>query len=183
MNHDCPGLVLVELERRQEIHLFDRFNEPAGVQTQRRFRKCLDAHDAGQYGDAINLMVVEERLQLGIQCGLHREAAIDANSGDFADHWTLKLAGSGQCRHVQPSRGVPLIQQTAETLCDEDFAGPVSSGQFAADHRDGGVRRQHVDARQIHHLGNGTARGHSDATPRRPVNHDAARLRPSGAEA
>ena len=58
-------LAPVELERRQEIHVFNHFDMPAGKQAQGSFGERLDAHDSGQHRRTVNLMVVQERLNGG----------------------------------------------------------------------------------------------------------------------
>ena len=69
--------VPVELERRQEVHVFDRLDMPAGKQAQGSFGKRLDAHDTGQHRRAVNLVIVQERLNRRVQRGLDREATVE----------------------------------------------------------------------------------------------------------
>ena len=42
-------------------------------------------------------------------------------------------------------------------FADDDFAASPAAGQFAADERNSSLGWQHVDAGQLHHLGNGPA--------------------------
>ena len=58
-------LVPIELERRQEIYLFDRLDMPAGKHDSEQLPQSLDAHDAGQHRRAVDLMIVQERLDAG----------------------------------------------------------------------------------------------------------------------
>ena len=106
-------LVFVELERSQEIHLFNGFDVPSGMHTQRRFRECLDAHDARQHRSAIDLVVVEERLHLGIERGFHRQAAVNAHAGDGCRPSALGPAAPcdlSKAAVSNPPVGVPLIR-------------------------------------------------------------------------
>ena len=61
-----------------------------GCSAQRRFGEGLDAHDARQHRGTVNAMIVEERLDLRIEGGLHRQTAVNAHSGDLADHRSLR---------------------------------------------------------------------------------------------
>src|SRR5208282_2935684 len=74
MNHcldrQRAGLAPVELERRQEVYLFNRLDMPVRKQAQGSLGERLDAHDAGQHWRAVNLMVVQKRLNGRIECGL-----------------------------------------------------------------------------------------------------------------
>ena len=50
---------------------------------------------------------------------------------------------------VKPAGGVPLVQQDAQALADDNFAARPAGGQFAADPRNAGFGRQHIDAGQL----------------------------------
>ncbi len=108
------------------------------------------------------------------------------HSCDLADHRPLRrraLTESFPCLQVQSAGCIPLAQQDAETLTDDDLIAGSSRRQFAANPGNTRFGRQHIDARQFHHLGDGAARCHADTAPRRPVDDDAARTRPGRAEA
>ena len=79
--------VPIELERREEVHVFDCRDTPAGKQTERSFGKRLDAHYSGQHGCAVNLMIVQKRLKYRVQRGLDGEATLQADACYLADHW------------------------------------------------------------------------------------------------
>ena len=98
--------------------------------------------------------------------------------GSGADRVSVSAA-----RCIESAGSIPLIQHDAETLADDDFAARSASRQFAADQRNACLGRQHVDAGQFHHLGDGAAGGHADAAPCGPVDDDAACVGTSGAEA
>ena len=152
---------------------------PARMHAERGFGKRLDPHDTGQHGRAVDAVIVQERLSRRIERGLHGQTTVESHARDLADHRPVRgnrcSSSSGQRYGVEPTGLVPFVQHDAETLADDDFATGASSGQFAANHGTAGFGRQHVDACQFHHLGDGAARGHADAAPRRPVDDDAAR--------
>ena len=110
---------------------------------------------------------------------------MNAHACDLADHRSVRELFDGRVDRgdIQTTGGVEFIHHDAKTLGDDDFTARCSGGQFAADQRNTGFRRQHVDAGQFHHLGNGAARSHADAAPSRPIDGDAAGGRPGGAEA
>src|SRR5579872_4148226 len=67
---DRPSLIAIELERSQEIYVFDRLDMPLGKQAKRGFRECLDAHQSGQHGRTFNLVVMQEGLSGRLERGL-----------------------------------------------------------------------------------------------------------------
>ena len=62
----------VELEGREEIHVFDGLDMPAGKHAQSGFGEGFDSHDTGQHRRAVNLMIVKEGLNLRIERSLNR---------------------------------------------------------------------------------------------------------------
>ena len=54
--------------------------------------------------------------------------------------------------------------------------------ELAADDGYATLGRQHVDSRQVHHLGDGAPRGHADPPPGRPVENQTLGLRTSGTQ-
>ena len=161
---------------------------PARKQAQRSFGKRLDAHDARQHRRTVNLMVMQERLDLRIQRNLNREAAVKSSACDLADHRSLPeraavlqklLERWYRARQWHPIPFSRAPRRWPITISPR-VPPAVSSRRISGMPASGG---QHVDARHFHHLGDGAARGHADAAPRRPVDDDAARCRTGGAEA
>ena len=97
-------LVPVELERRQEVHILDRFDMPAGEHGQGRFRKSLDAHDAGQHRRAVDLVIVQERLNAGSSVVSMVRPPCRPMPGDLAEHRPLRVSAS---RRKLPQRSYP----------------------------------------------------------------------------
>src|SRR6516225_4755953 len=75
---NCHGswLVLVELERRKEVHFFNRLNVPSRMQARSSLGECLDTHHSGQHRNAIDTVVVKERLRLRIKRSFYCETGI-----------------------------------------------------------------------------------------------------------
>jgi hypothetical protein len=90
LNRQRARLVPVEFERRQKVHRFDGFHMPAGKHPEGGFGKGFDAHHAGQDGRAVDLMIIEERLNPGIERRLDGEAVVKSHTGDLADHRSLR---------------------------------------------------------------------------------------------
>src|SRR6266568_4861717 len=84
MNHcfDCyrARLAAVELEGSQEVYVTDGFNMPAGNKALSSLCESLNAHHAGQHRGAIDLMVVQERLDGWIERSLDGEATINTHA-------------------------------------------------------------------------------------------------------
>ena len=111
MNHrlDCQRarLIPVELERRKKVHIFDSFHMPARKHPEGGFGKGFDAHHAGQHGRAVDLMIVQERLNVWVERRLDGEAVVKAHACDLADHRPLRrqsLPVRGLYRGHDPAR-------------------------------------------------------------------------------
>ena len=59
---------------------------PAGKQILGGFSECLDAHNSWKYWRAIDLVIVQERLDGRIQRCFNDKAVVNAHSRDLADH-------------------------------------------------------------------------------------------------
>ena len=78
---------------------------------QRSFGECLDPHDAGQHRRAVDLVVVQERLNLRIESGLDREA-VKSSARDRADHRSGAALPSDAASAIQPAGRVPFFSRT-----------------------------------------------------------------------
>ena len=72
-----PRLVAVELEGREELDIFDRFDVPARHEARGCFCESLDSHYARQYRRAVNPVVIKERLLGRIQRSLNAEPSLE----------------------------------------------------------------------------------------------------------
>src|SRR5579864_6485559 len=90
LNTQCARLAPVELERRDEVHIFDGFNMPTRKQAQGSFGKRLDAHHAGQHWSTVDLMIMQERLNLRVKCRLDCVAVVKADGCDLAHHGSYR---------------------------------------------------------------------------------------------
>src|SRR6516164_7585013 len=153
---DGSRLVFVELEWRKEVYFLNCFNVPSRMNAYSSLREGLDAHDTRQHRRPVNPMIIEKWLRRWIERRLHSQAAVDAHSGDVANHGSMShelVTGSCQACGVQATGRVPLIRHYAETLADYDLSTRATQRQFATNQRNAGLRRQHVDAGKLHHLG------------------------------
>src|ERR1019366_10119910 len=94
LDDHCARLMAVELERREEIHVLNGLDMPAGQRPQSSFGKCLDPHNAGQHGRAVNLMIVQERLNVRIESSLDDQRLEKAGTRDLAGNWPQPILRS-----------------------------------------------------------------------------------------
>ena len=113
------------------------------------------AHDAGENRGAVDAMVVEEGLPVRIEWGHDAQSRVHVHGRHFADHRS-SLAGREPIR-VEAARRVALGQHHAQGPGDDDLAAAEIALEHAADQRDAGLRREHVDPGARHHVGDRAA--------------------------
>src|SRR5581483_11811074 len=133
-NRDRSRLMTVELEWRQEVHVLDTFHLPSRSKASCGFRKGLNSHNPWQHRCAFDLMVVQKRLCLGIERGLHSCADVNSASHHFANHRTFRsqIGGIACCCWVQATVLFPFMKEQAKALTNHNFALCPTGGQLSA---------------------------------------------------
>src|SRR5664280_1818086 len=83
---------------------------------------------------------------------------------------------------TSPTIGIGLLGEDPQLAGNEHLSQPAPAHQFPPYPWNTYLRRQHVDPRHLHHLRDRPPGGHADPAPGCPVNGDAARAGPGGAE-
>ena len=166
----------VVLHGRQEAHVLKSRHAKRGSQQPGRLGKGLQAHHARQNRNAVDGMIVEERLHLGVEPDLGRHALVQIEA-DVVEGQRQRLFSSPRQQAAVGIDAAILVKglhQDAQLVPHHGLAGKARL-QRMADHRQSLGRRQHVDPRALHDLGNASARGHADTAPGGPVERDAER--------
>src|SRR5262249_8060331 len=120
LDGDGARLVSVELEWGEELNVLDGLEPPAEQEQDRGLGEGLDAHDAGQDRLAIDLVVEEEGLALGIERGLDDEASggwRPGSIGSTAERPSPSRAGgAGSLRGSGRQRRVSRVDVALELL-------------------------------------------------------------------
>src|ERR1700690_2949863 len=81
------GLMAVELKGREKIHSLDGLDMPARQHPQSSFGKGFNAHYTWQHGRAVDLVIVQERLNFRIESRLDDQRLEKTGARDLAGHW------------------------------------------------------------------------------------------------
>ena len=165
----------IELERREELDVVDLDHVPAREWETCDFRKRLDSHHSREHRRALDLVVMEERLRGGIEGRLHDQAVVHTELDDPADHRSRQRRL--ETRRIDAAKVRPLVEQHAKAAGDDDLAAGGTRSQLTANRRHSHLGWQHLDARQLHHLGNRASGGHTDTAPCGPVDDDGTSVR------
>src|ERR1017187_4159234 len=144
----------------------------------RHLGEGLDAHHARQHRNAVDGVVVEERLDPGIELHLGHQTIVQVVA-DLREGQGQRLVLGARLQaavHIEPTVRIERRHQDAEAAAHHGLA------RVAGDERltnDGQTLRgiEHVDPGALHDLGDAPSRGHANAAPRGPVERDAERIR------